>query len=301
MSEEIDYSLKKGTQLTLLSELANLRRFFGGHPLTSSAPHSAWFRFASWQFRSRFREEIEFDWIGGQRLAVRRGMAGATGNIYVGLHEFYDMMLLLHLLRPGDLFLDIGANVGTYTVLASGVCRAKTRAFEPDVDTLRHLKKNIEINKLDGLVVVHECALGAATGEIAFTVGQDTVNRIATEGAEKTRMVRIERLDTIVADASPIMMKVDVEGAEQQVLLGAEKVLADPGLRVIELETVTEDIAAIMARNGFEMAFYNPWSRRLDRHSSGHKSSNSLFVRDWPFVEARLKSAQGISVLGRTI
>lgn len=61
-------------------------------------------------------------------------------------------MVPLHFLRPGDLFLDIGANVGTYTVLASGVCGGKIMAFEPDPRTLRHLQRNIELNQLENLV-----------------------------------------------------------------------------------------------------------------------------------------------------
>ena len=94
------------------------------------------------------------------------------------------MMLPLHFLRDGNLFLDIGANVGSYTVLASGVGRAKTWSFEPDPDTLR-LKRNIAINNLEALVKVHERALGAEQGEVAFTVGLDTMNRIGVEGAEE--------------------------------------------------------------------------------------------------------------------
>ena len=58
-------------------------------------------------------------------------MTGATGNIYTGLHEFEDMMFLLHLLRPGDIFVDAGANIGSYTVLASAVVGAKSISFEP--------------------------------------------------------------------------------------------------------------------------------------------------------------------------
>jgi hypothetical protein len=122
-----------------ISGLAHLKSFFATHPLTCDAPLRAWGRFTLWQLRSRLQDEILFHWIGGQRLAVQRGMTGATGNIYVGLDEFVDMMLPLHFLREGDLFLDIGANVGSYTVLASGVCRAKTLAFEPDPGTSRHL------------------------------------------------------------------------------------------------------------------------------------------------------------------
>jgi FkbM family methyltransferase len=284
-----------------ITRLRRLQRFFSEHPLTSDALLGAWLRFLSWQMRSRIQPEIMIKWVGGQRLLVRHGMTGATGNIYVGLHEFFDMMVPIHFLRPGDLFLDIGANVGTYTVLASGVCRANTFAFEPDPDTVCHLKKNIDVNRLSELVRVYECALGATRGDIAFTVGNDTVNRIATKSDTHIRMVRMERLDAIIVDSPPIMMKADVEGAELDVLLGAEKLLASPCLKVIELETVNIEISSVLARNGFERAFYEPFSRSLSRTASSRKTSNSLFVRDWSFVETRLKSAQEITILGRRI
>ncbi len=58
-------------------------------------------------------------------------MTGATGNIYAGLHEFDDMAFFLHLLRPEDMFADVGSNIGSYTILASGVVGAKSVAFEP--------------------------------------------------------------------------------------------------------------------------------------------------------------------------
>src|SRR3984893_15374669 len=102
-----------------MKAVIDLARFFASHPLTHTSPIKAWQRWLSWQIKSRLRDEVNAPWIGGQS-----GMTGATGNVYVGLHEFADMMFLLHFLRERDLFLDIGANVGTYTVLASGVCRA---------------------------------------------------------------------------------------------------------------------------------------------------------------------------------
>jgi FkbM family methyltransferase len=228
-------------------------------------------------------------------------MKGATANIYVGLQEFADMMLPLHFLREGDLFFDIGANVGAYTVLASGVCRANTWAFEPDPGTLFHLRRNIELNKLGALVRVHECALGPEQGEIAFTVGLDTVNRIASSDDANVRKIRMEQLDSLVGDASPSMIKIDVEGAEEGVLYGGDGLLANPSLKVIELETVTMESANILSKNKFERAYYDPNSRRLDRQPIALKSSNSLFVRDWPFVQARLESARGVEIFGRRI
>ncbi len=285
----------------MMKVVSNLARLFATHPLTRDAPLRAWARFASWQFRSRIQDEILFQWIGRQRLAVRHGMTGATGNIYFGLHEFADMMLALHFLREGDLFLDIGANVGSYTVLASGVCRAKTWAFEPDPNTLQHLMRNIGVNGLDALVTVSECALGAKQGEVPFTVGLDPENRIVGANDKNVRMVRQERLDEIIGGSQPIMIKVDVEGSEEGVLRGAAALLGSPCLKVIELETVTSESAHVLDRNQFERAYYDPFSHRLNREPIDLKSSNSLFVRDWPFVATRLAAANKIEIFNHRI
>jgi FkbM family methyltransferase len=228
-------------------------------------------------------------------------MVGATGNIYVGLLEFADMMLPLHFLREGDLFLDIGANVGAYTVLASGISKARTWAFEPDPLTLERLKRNITVNGLEALVRVFEFALGAEQGEVAFTIGRDAGNRIAAAKETNARMTRLEQLDAIVKDSNPIMIKMDIEGGEEGVLQGAKTLLANPCLKVVELETVTLEAARILSENLFKRAFYDPFSRSLSRESSGLPSSNSLFIRDWSFVAARLATAKKVGILNREI
>ena len=126
---------------------------------------------------------------------MKRGMTGATGNIHVGLHEFADMMFALHFLRPDDLFLDIGANVGSYTVLAAGLCKSSALAFEPDPKTVGDLKRNIEVNGLEKLVTVHEVALGATEREVSFTVGLDTVNRVISQRGKHCQLVQQRSLD----------------------------------------------------------------------------------------------------------
>jgi FkbM family methyltransferase len=288
--------------LTDTARAANyLARLIATHPLTRDAPLSAWGRFAWWHLRSRLHNEILFQWIGGQRLAVRRGMTGATGNIYLGLHEFADMMLALHFLRRDDLFLDIGANVGSYTVLASGVCRSTTWAFEPDPTTLRHLKRNVAINKLHDLVTVHECALGPTQGEVPFTIGLDSVNKVAQANDTNVRIVRQEPLDNLIGTSQPIMIKMDVEGYEESALRGARALLASPCLKVIELETVTPEINEVLLSNQFARAFYDPFSRKLHREPIDIRSMNALFVRDWPFVAKRLATAETIQILDRRI
>jgi FkbM family methyltransferase len=248
-----------------MNKLVTLHKFFSSHPLTHDSRLRAWMRFSSWQIRSRLREEIIVSWVGGQNLAVKRGMTGATGNIYVGLHEFSDMMFLLHFLRAGDLFLDVGANVGTYTVLAAGVCGATAWAFEPDPGTANHLKRNIEINNLQNAVQVHEMALGPSSGEIPFTVGLDTMNRVAVDQDRNVRMVRQRALDDVVAEHSPRFMKVDVEGYEEPFLKGALAVLAKSSLKAIELESVTPWMEQVLSEHDFERVYYHPFQRRVDQ------------------------------------
>jgi FkbM family methyltransferase len=284
-----------------MKAITNLYTFFSEHPLSRDDPLKAWVRFVSWQVRSRLQEEVLVPWIEGQILAVRRGMSGATGNIYVGLHEFVDMMVPLHFLRAGDLFLDIGANVGTYTILASGICRATTWAFEPDPDTAKHLRRNIALNDLDTLVGAYQYAIGCSAGEVPFSVGLDTMNKVAAPGEGNVRMVRQEQVDVLVGAAEPAMLKIDVEGYEEKVLQGATNTLGKPSLKVIEIETVTPRVHQLLEETDFKLAFYNPFRRELSREPIGMKSSNSLYVRDREFVGRRLKEARPIKILDRTL
>jgi hypothetical protein len=81
--------------------------FLATHPLTKHRRLPAMARVLRWQVASRIQDEVIVHWIGGTRLAARRGMTGLTGNIYAGLHEFADMAFVLHFLRPCDLFVDV--------------------------------------------------------------------------------------------------------------------------------------------------------------------------------------------------
>jgi FkbM family methyltransferase len=266
-------------------------KFIVSHPLNRGRPFSTLGRFAAWQVASRLRAEIEFEWIDGAKLIVSRGMTGATGNIYCGLHEFVEMGFLLHLLRPGDLFLDVGANIGSYTVLAAGVCKARAIAFEPDPDTARMLRRNIAINRLSALADVQEAALGGVHGQIAFTVGLDTMNRVARPDDKCAQVVRIRRLDDIPDAAEPTLIKLDVEGFEGQVLSGASRVLGSPALLAVQSELCSPMVQDTLQSFGFERRFYDPLTRTLRPSPFAYRTSNALFVRRTELVRERLVQA----------
>ena len=283
----------------MLQAIARTGKFFAAHPITRGAPSKAWGRWLLWQVRSRLQREVVIDWIEGQQLAVRREMTGATGNIYTGLHEFDGMMLPLHFLRSGDLFLDVGANIGSFTILASGIVGAATWAFEPDPHTSLALIRNIELNRLTARVIVHQTALGDEDGTIAFTVGQDTTNHVATIADPNVQIVTQRRLDSIIGDHQPIMIKVDVEGHEDAFIRGAALTIQQPSLKVIELESYSEQSLAFLTKAGFERVFYNPRERALVAAQIEGSKSNDIYVRDRDFVIARLRDAKPINVFGQ--
>ncbi len=272
--------------------------FFATHPLTAGNPAAAWWRFVSWQVRSRLQSEMIVPWVSGTKLAVRHGMTGATGNIYCGLHEFADMAFALHLLRPGDLFLDVGANVGSYTVLASGVCGARSIAFEPDPHAANALQRNITINSLDDLVTIHRKAVGI-DGEVRFTIGLDTVNHVAGTDETDTRVVPSVSLDNL--DCRPTLVKLDVEGGEDDVVRNGRGTLSKT--QAIIIETVSDETHSALTEAGFIRASYAPFKRLLSTASpeSTVPMSNSLYVRSFDFVIRRVESAPAVTVLGRSI
>lgn len=281
----------------MFTKLAHVTRFISSHPLTCNHRAEAFLRFASFQLKARLNEEVIVPWIEGTRLAVRRGMTGATGNVYAGLHDFSEMAFLLHFLRPGDLFYDVGANVGSYTVLASGVCKARSEAFEPDPDAAASLGRNVEINDLAELVAVQETALGGAEGVANFTIGLDTRNRVLREKCGAMRQVQMSTLDRMSNYEVPILLKVDVEGFNSEVVAGGSATLASENLKAIIMEWPS-DVYDILVSLGFSSLRYDPLNRGFEEYSDQERQPNTLFIRNSSFVESRVAGARNFGVLG---
>jgi|SRR6185312_12624234 len=284
----------------MLAPLHNIGRFLAHHPLTRKRRVAAVGRYLQWQVKSRFRDEIIVEWIAGTRLAVRRGMTGATGNIYAGLHEFYDMAFAIHFLRAEDVFADVGANIGSYTILASGVAGARTIAFEPDPGTAASLEKNIQLNGLSERVEIHIAALGESAGRIRFSMGRDTENRVVGADEPEGREVRVEMLDAAVGDRVPSFIKIDVEGYETEVLRGALSLLEKPELKAVLTENKSEPVVKMLEAAGFREVAYDAFQRKLVQ-AREIAMANALFVRDATFVEHRVATAKFVSVLGQLI
>jgi FkbM family methyltransferase len=192
-------------------------------------------RWVRWQLGSRLLlGSVVVPFVNVVRLLVQPGMTGATGNVYCGLHEFEDMALVLHALRADELLVDIGANVGSYTMLGAAA-GARCLTIEPIPSTFAWLMRNVEINGLGDRVRALNLGLGRGEARLRFTGGRDTVNHVLAEGesADDAMEVPVRTLDAVLDGRSPTLIKMDVEGFESEVLAGAVRALADPGLLAV--------------------------------------------------------------------
>lgn len=277
-----------------------LLTYVWNHPLNAHSRLAALWRVLRWQIASRLMPGlISFPYVQGTSLFATQGMTGATGNWYCGLHEVDEMAFVLHLLRAGEHFVDVGANVGSYTVLAGGAAKARVTAVEPIPATFAHLRRNVALNEMADRVRCCQLGLSDKPGALRFSSGLDTVNHVLAEGEDLPGVdVPVMRLDDLVGEDEPVLMKIDVEGHELAVLRGAPATLDNPRLLAVVMETngsgvrygVSDmQLIAVMRDHGFEPFGYDPFGRRLVdvRNPAG----NTVFVRDKAAVETRLKVA----------
>jgi FkbM family methyltransferase len=237
-----------------------------------------------------------FEFVNGSKMFAQSGMTGATGNLYVGLHEFAEMAFLMHFLQPDDLFADVGANVGSYTILASAAIGAHVIAFEPGDEAFVWLTRNLKLNEASHRVEARREAVGDKLGVVCFTSGLDTVNRIDADG---TASVPITTLD-IACSRVPALIKIDVEGSEADVLRGASNILGNPKARAVLVE-LNDDAAALLLEDfGFTCCNYDPFERSVTRRSDS-LLGNGIFIKDIEQVSLQLRSAPAFSVQRRTI
>jgi FkbM family methyltransferase len=166
--------------------------------------------------------------IGG-RLRGRWWDPASRGKIFRilnGTYEREQTALFEQMLRPGDTVLDVGANVGYYTLLAAVLVgeHGRVHAFEPEPRNAGFLRRHAAINRCRN-VTVQQAAVSDRAGTARFDFGSGSgTGHLADAGAIEVRTLR---LDDYCAEhgLAPTAIKIDVEGAEMSVLQGARETL----------------------------------------------------------------------------
>lgn len=241
------------------------------------------------------------------------GMTGATGNIYAGLIEFEEMSFMMHFLNKSDLMVDVGANVGMFSLLAAGVSGAEVIAFEPVPTTFKILEDNVRLNRLEERICLLNMGVGDSCGTIRLTDDSDQTNRVVSNGEKCDGSVvsKAVSLDVELGRA-PSFIKIDVEGYELAVLRGAAEIVKSPELKAMIVECKDygnrygfeeDELFNTIYSAGFVPISYSPFLREIEVLDSAtvQKGGNCLFVRDPVDARKRTTSALPFRVAGQEV
>lgn len=165
-------------------------------------------------------------------------------------------------LKAGDVFFDIGANAGVYSLWVAATCGADVRveAFEPDPEMCRRLSFNLRTNGLTN-VHLHPLAVGATAGHVSLITGAGNKgeNRIDSDSATGTRVEMTTLANFLAAGGFTRIdaLKIDVEGNEvaalEPLFENSPRTLR-PRALICELEHDTDrSLAGLLARHGYRL------------------------------------------------
>jgi FkbM family methyltransferase len=268
------------------------------HPLNKGKRFDSLIRFAKWQVISRFyRYPILLPFTSKSSYLCWNGLKGLTGNFYCGLMEFEDMAFARHLLTSEDVFFDIGANVGSYSILVGVEAQSSVYSFEPHPETFSFLHRNIGVNKIKNIQLFN-IALGSKNDQIFLTANLDSANHVSLDSTSDSVKVELKVLDELNLPI-PTLIKLDVEGFELEVLRGASKVLQSNALKAIIIELngsgkkfgfEDEEIHELLKNHGFIPYLYDPFGRKLHK-TENFGNHNTIYIRDLEFVNSRVAVA----------
>lgn len=227
-------------------------------------------------------------------------------------YELSERNFLKDFLRPGDIFVDVGANIGLFTVIASRYvgARGHVYAFEPCAETHRRLLENVRLNGLTN-VSCFQAALSDHRERLDMTVsldGFDVCNSLAQPALG--RLFASESVDSIAWDefaserglaGRVSMMKIDVEGWEAHVIDGGARTLSREDAPILQVEF--SDSAALPACSslhklygaleslGYKMFIYDARNRTLipDPPRDSYPLLNLIAAKRPDYVVARLR------------
>lgn len=195
-------------------------------------------------------------------------------------------------LRPGDVFYDVGANIGAYSLVAAKLVeRVTVYAFEPSFQNYYQLCRNVLLNDCQDIVVpllipvcdrtrldkfhYHGLETGGALHAFAKAIDYKA-EAFLPVASLWTLGLSMDDFMALPGAASPNLLKIDVDGLEAEILAGAQKALQCDKLRSILVE-VNEDLAKevkkimhILFERGFEP---------LEKHQLQGGLHNVVFIR----------------------
>lgn len=161
-------------------------------------------------------------------LRGKKWIVGAGNHgCWLGSYEHDKQRQIQKAIKAADVVYDVGANAGFYSLLASVLVGEKGHvyAFEPLPGNVRNLRKHMEINRVGNCTVI-EAAVSSSDGEASFDPSADRhTAHLSTTGSTLVRTVALDTLASRNEIRPPDFLKIDIEGAEYDCLLGCTRTI----------------------------------------------------------------------------
>lgn len=254
------------------------------HPNNRAHRFRALGRALAWQLYKRIvRRPLDVRVYSGLVLRCYPDSTSASNVIYFGAqYDINEMAFMRHYLVEGDAFVDGGANIGTYSLLAASIVgpTGRVEAFEPDPVNAARLQENVSLNALS-CVRVLQAALGAEGGIVRLTADRDVSNRVIPPGLGNGPAVDVSMvtLDACLGDDPLAMAKLDLEGYEVAALRGAADHLRRSSPPVLLMEALpgqlrkagstVAELLELLNGFGYVTASYDAVDRKLRYQGDG--------------------------------
>jgi FkbM family methyltransferase len=199
----------------------------------------------AWQVRKRtLRTPHVLFLANGAKFKAYPDCVVSSSLVYSDWPEFHEIQFVRRMLKPGDLVLDVGANVGHISLLVSDIAGAENIfAFEPTPISFRRLTENWKLNHWP-TSNLYQIAVGRSAGTVCIpdTTSPETKNAIhSAAGAMVTvevPLVSLDQLRTQWRGRRIGLLKIDVEGYEKEVFAGAQELLREERPRLLMFESL---------------------------------------------------------------
>ena len=193
------------------------------------------------------------------KLCGKKWIVGAGEHGYwLGSYEIQKRLAFEREIKPNTVIYDIGANVGFYSLLGAHLAGPSGRvfAFEPLERNVQFIRRHADLNRFNN-IQVFEAAVSDHSGEAYFDLGASiATGRLSETGTVKVSQVCLDDLLAVGKITPPDYIKVDVEGAEYRLFVGARN-LIENHRPVIFLDTHGRDVheLTIAFLTGYEYQF----------------------------------------------
>ena len=247
-------------------------------------------RYIYWQFLKIFNlfpRDVNFSKSKIHFSDLNLASQGGTKLFCCGVYDYDNMFFARDLLMLyTGVFIDVGANIGVYSVFMSELSSIKVVSIEPHPITYEHLLKNVHINRRVNIMSFNN-AIGNNENFIKFSdIPGSSINKVVDSNSQsKYILVKQKKLSKIIdkINISPAVVKIDTEGYELHVLEGMDEYLKDVKMLIIEISKDWEEINKILAPY-FDGPFYVDYKNKLIKKEKYYSEDpvyiNKLFVNE---------------------